>query len=120
MSFSFVSQFYNSFSFEQKCEMSAFFGGIPAYASRAAHFNSPDEAVLDLIFDPSGFLNLEPEFLLREELREPGLYFSVLVALALGAAATGRALRIYNGSSQMTQEIAHRIHTAFARIVWCS
>jgi AAA+ ATPase superfamily predicted ATPase len=84
MSFSAVSQFYKSFSFEQKCEMYAFFGGIPAYASRAAHFESPDEAVLDLIFDTTGFLNLEPEFLLREELREPGLYFSVLHALASG------------------------------------
>jgi AAA+ ATPase superfamily predicted ATPase len=84
MSFSAVSQFYKDFSFEQKCEMYAFFGGIPAYASRASQFDSPDQAVLELIFDSNGFLNHEPEFLLREELREPGLYFSVLHALAAG------------------------------------
>lgn len=44
-----------------------------------------DEAVLENLFDPSGYLFKEPENLLKQELREPALYNSIISAVAGGA-----------------------------------
>lgn len=84
MTFAAVSDFFPKLSFEEKAKMFSFFGGVPAYANRAAGFTNADEAVTELIFSTDGILYQEPEFLLREELREPSLYFSLLHALSAG------------------------------------
>ena len=84
MSFREVSLFYPSASFEERAYRYAVFGGVPAYAERAARFTSLDEAVTTLILQTDGILYQEPDFLVREELREPGAYFSILHSLAAG------------------------------------
>lgn len=84
MSFREVSLFYPGASFEECAYRYAVFGGVPAYAERAANFASTDTAVTDLILRPDGILYQEPDFLMREELREPGVYFSILHSLAAG------------------------------------
>ena len=84
MSFAEVSGFYPDWSFEQRAVAYGLFGGVPAYAEQAARHASPSEAALALALSPTGSLYTEPEFLVREELRDPGVYFSILHSLAAG------------------------------------
>ncbi|MFC2173132.1 ATP-binding protein [Acidobacteriota bacterium] len=84
MSFRDVSIFYGNCSFETQAIFYAIFGGVPAYAERAAVFRNPEEATVQLILDPNAVLYQEPDFLVREELREPIPYFSILHGLSRG------------------------------------
>ena len=84
MTFDEVSGFYPECSFEQRAVAYGLFGGVPAYAEQAARQESPGEAVHALALSPAGPLYAEPEFLVREELRDPGAYFAILHALAAG------------------------------------
>ncbi len=84
MSFRDVSGFYPDWSFEQRAVAYGLFGGVPAYAEQAARHVSPIEAAQALALSPAGALYAEPEFLAREELRDPGVYFAILHALAGG------------------------------------
>ena len=84
MSFDEVSDFHPAWSFEQRALAYGIFGGVPAYAERVARHATPYEAVHDLALSPAGALHSEPEFLVREELRDPGAYFSILHSLAAG------------------------------------
>ncbi len=63
----------------------ATFGGTPYYVEQIDDERSYEENVADLLFDISGLLYEEPLMLLRQELREPALYNSILDALGTGA-----------------------------------
>lgn len=84
MSFDEVSGFYPDWPFEQRAVAYGLFGGVPAYAEQVARHESPRAAAHALALAPAGPLYAEPEFLVREELRDPGAYFAVLHALAAG------------------------------------
>ncbi len=60
-------------------------GGIPYYLAQVDTALSFDENIRDLFFTPEGFLFGEPTMLLRQELREPAVYSSILRAIAHGA-----------------------------------
>lgn len=60
-------------------------GGIPHYINKLNLEHSIDEALLENLFDPSSYLFEEPENLLKQELREPAIYNSVIMAIAGGA-----------------------------------
>ena len=60
-------------------------GGIPHYINKLGVYDSLDEAIIDNVFDRSGYLFEEPENLLKQELREPGVYNSIITAIAEGA-----------------------------------
>lgn len=60
-------------------------GGIPEYLSRIQSSKSLDQNLIDLFFDESGRLFEEPINLLKQELREPASYHSILSAIAGGA-----------------------------------
>ena len=62
----------------------ATFGGTPYYLVRLDGDAGYERNVLDLCFDSVGFLREEPMMLLREELREPAAYYSVLQSMAQG------------------------------------
>ena len=63
----------------------ATFGGTPYYLAQLdASAGSYERNVLDLCFDAYGPLREEPMMLLREELREPSVYYSVLQSMAGG------------------------------------
>lgn len=62
----------------------ATFGGTPYYVEQVDVAQSYDENVARLLFSTSGLLYAEPSMLLRQELREPALYNSVLSAVARG------------------------------------
>lgn len=53
--------------------------------SSAPIFQHYDDALLENLFDPASYLFEEPEILLKQELREPAIYNSVISAIAGGA-----------------------------------
>ena len=67
------------------------FGGTPYYLEQIDAQQTFEENVTRLFFDISGILYAEPYLLLKQELREPALYTSVLDAVASGA-GTQRAI----------------------------
>lgn len=60
-------------------------GGVPHYINKLNVDNNLDEALLDNLFERSSYLYEEPENLLKQELREPALYNSIITAIASGA-----------------------------------
>ena len=60
-------------------------GGIPHYINKLDVENDLDEALLENLFNPAGYLFEEPENLLKQELREPAVYNSIIAAVAGGA-----------------------------------
>lgn len=60
-------------------------GGVPYYLSQIDQSLSFRENIAELFFSPEGFLYEEPLMLLRQELREPAVYNSILRAIGAGA-----------------------------------
>lgn len=60
-------------------------GGIPHYINKLDVCGSVKDALLENLFDPSAYLFEEPENLLKQELREPATYNSIIAAIAGGA-----------------------------------
>lgn len=60
-------------------------GGLPEYLSRIQPGYSVDDNLMELFFDESGRLFEEPSNLLKQELKEPATYHSILSAIAGGA-----------------------------------
>jgi len=60
-------------------------GGIPHYINKLGVKNSIDDALLENLFDSSAYLFEEPANLLKQELREPATYNSIISAIAGGS-----------------------------------
>lgn len=60
-------------------------GGIPHYINKLNVKDDVDAALLENLFSTSGYLFEEPENLLKQELREPAVYNSIISAVAGGA-----------------------------------
>ena len=60
-------------------------GGVPHYINKLDVRDSVDEALMENLFDRSSYLYEEPANLLKQELREPAIYNSVITAIAGGA-----------------------------------
>ena len=60
-------------------------GGVPEYLSRIGNHMSVDENLISLFFDDNGTLFEEPVNLLKQEMRAPASYHSVIAAIAGGA-----------------------------------
>jgi uncharacterized protein len=76
----------------------AFFvcGGVPMYLKTFGTARSVEQGIETLILDEFGPLFREPDFLLREELREVENYYAVLVAIA-GGCKTATAIADRSG-----------------------
>lgn len=86
-------------------------GGIPEYLSRIQSTASVDENIIRLFFDESGRLFDEPANLLKQELKEPATYHSIITAIAGGASrlneiATKTGLETSGCSSQLKSLIS--------------
>lgn len=75
---------------EERVMLYSMFGGTPYYLEQIDPGESLHDNILRLFFDISGVLYAEPQMLLRQELREPALYSSVLDAVAAGATSPKR------------------------------
>ena len=60
-------------------------GGVPLYLKAFRDAQSVDANIRDAVMDEFSPLHREPDFLLREELRDVANYYGVLMALAAGA-----------------------------------
>lgn len=67
-------------------------GGVPHYINKLdikGNNNSITDALKENFFDPSAYLFEEPGNLLRQELREPSIYNSIITAIANGNTKLG-------------------------------
>lgn len=82
--------FYQSWQFFPKTSFAEFLsiftvaGGLPAYLLSLDSNKNLAQNIREKIFRKTEFLHNEIEFILKEELREPKNYFSILRALSLG------------------------------------
>lgn len=72
-------------SFPEVAKYYVVFGGTPYYVEQIDEDASFERNVTDQFFNISGLLYEEPLMLLRQELREPALYNSILDAIGRGA-----------------------------------
>ncbi|MCI7789393.1 MAG: ATP-binding protein [Lachnospiraceae bacterium] len=104
-------QMLRSFSPEQQAILYGVTGGIPEYLSRVNETLSMDENMIQLFFDESGRLFEEPVNLMKQELKEPMTYHSIVSAIASGASklneiATKTGLETSGCSNQLSSLIA--------------
>ena len=85
MSYKEIKEFNPSLTAEQQAFVYGVTGGIPHYINKLDVVDDVDEALKDNLFNTSSYLFEEPENLLKQELREPAIYNSVITAVAGGA-----------------------------------
>ena len=78
-------QFHQNFTEEEKAIIYGITGGIPQYLEYIDDSKSLSENIIDNFFDNTAYLYDEPGNLLKQELREPALYNSIITAIADGA-----------------------------------
>jgi AAA+ ATPase superfamily predicted ATPase len=89
MSFQDSKKFYPDVSYEGCLKTYAMTGGMPAYLNKMDAKLSTAENAIRYVFPPDQYLHNEPEFLLKEELRQPRYYFEILRSMALGKTKFG-------------------------------
>ena len=103
-----------NFAPEQQAVLYGVTGGIPEYLSRINQELDMDENIVQLFFDESGRLFEEPVNLMKQELKEPMTYHSIISAIASGASklseiATKTGLETSGCSNQLSSLIALEI-----------
>lgn len=84
LSFSEAKPFFPALSDDDFMHFYAILGGTPAYLLQFDPSADFWENVRRRILTPEAYLYREPDFILREELREPRNYFSILRAISMG------------------------------------
>ena len=82
-----AAQFHPHYSITDRAKVYAICGGIPMYLVAFDQRLSVEQNIVARVLDEIGVLTREPEFLLREELRDLMPYHAVLMALAQGKTA---------------------------------
>lgn len=75
--------FLDGYSFRDKMTVYSICGGIPYYLKEFDTSRTLEENIISITLKKGSILYSEPEFLLRQELREPGRYNSILCSIAL-------------------------------------
>jgi AAA+ ATPase superfamily predicted ATPase len=104
MPFSEASKFRQIKSFEDKMLHYSVAGGIPAYWLQFSKKKNFYQNLKDHVLKKGEMLYDEVEFLLREELREPRYYFSLLQAIAQGK----RKLSEIMNATGISQPVANK------------
>src|SRR3989339_534396 len=84
LSFSDAKPFFPALSDDDFMRFYAILGGTPAYLLQFDPSADFWENIRRRILAPEAYLYREPDFILREELREPRNYFSILRAISMG------------------------------------
>ncbi|MDV0446401.1 hypothetical protein MsAg5_02340 [Methanosarcinaceae archaeon Ag5] len=79
------AQFCRNYSHTEKALVYGITGGVPQYLERIDTSKSLRENIISEFLDPSGYFFEEPSNLLKQELREPQLYNTIIAAIANGA-----------------------------------
>lgn len=80
-----ITEFNPNLTDEQQAFVYGITGGIPHYINKLNVSTDVDEALKENLFNTSSYLFEEPGNLLKQELREPAIYNSVITAVAGGA-----------------------------------
>ena len=101
----------SDFSKEEQAILYGVCGGIPEYLSRVSMKLSIHENLIQLFFEESGRLFEEPVNLMKQELKEPMSYHSIISAIASGASkvneiATKTGLETSGCSNQLSSLIS--------------
>lgn len=80
-----ITAFHPSLSLENQALLYGITGGIPHYINKLGVTDNIDNALVENLFDSSSYLFEEPENLLKQELREPATYNSIISAIAGGS-----------------------------------
>ena len=80
-----AAAFYPAYSRENQLLAYGILGGIPRYLAAFRETVDIEQNIATEILSENAFLHEEPQMLLRMELREPGIYNSILEAIANGA-----------------------------------
>ncbi len=109
-----AARFHPGWSLGERTRAYFLCGGIPAYLRRFDPGRTVDHNIEDQLLDEFSPLFREPEFLLREELRDVDAYYAVLRALAAGshtaaeiAALTGLPERSLHYYIQQLDELGY-------------
>lgn len=79
------SRFFKNYSLKEKIEAYAVLGGIPQYLLRFNDKLSIEENIKEEVLNRTSYLYDEPRNLLKQELREPAVYNSIIEAIAKGS-----------------------------------
>lgn len=80
-----AANFFPDISLREKVSLYGIMGGIPQYILKWNKNHSIEENIKDNFLNTSSYLYAEPKFLLKQELREPSLYNSIVESIAHGA-----------------------------------
>jgi len=80
-----AGKFFPDLTYEDKMLAYAVCGGIPQYLNALTGYNNIMEAIFESFLKKSGVLYEEPENLLKQELREPAVYNTLITSIAGGA-----------------------------------
>lgn len=80
-----AKEMMKGFSLEDQMLLYGILGGTPMYLARLNPKRSLQENITDLFLMPTGYLYEEPMLLLRQEVQEPSVYYSIMEAIASGA-----------------------------------
>lgn len=80
-----IKEFFKNYSNEQKIILYSIFGGVPAYLETINQKETIEKNIIDNFMEINSFLYEEPDTLLKEELREPATYNSIIGAIANGS-----------------------------------
>ena len=80
-----TSKFNQQLTPEENALVYGITGGVPHYINKLSVTDSIEDALLENFFDTSSYLFEEPDNLLKQELREPAIYNSIIKAVAGGA-----------------------------------
>jgi len=81
-----AAKFFPGKSVDELIYIYAVVGGVPAYLLQFDPLLNLWDNIRQKILTPEAYLYDEPEFILREELREPRNYFAILKAVSMGKA----------------------------------
>lgn len=80
-----ITAFHPAMSAQDQALLYGVTGGIPHYINKLDVGRDLDTALMENLFSASAYLFEEPENLLKQELREPAIYNSIISAIAGGS-----------------------------------
>ncbi|MEA3424361.1 MAG: ATP-binding protein [Bacillota bacterium] len=80
-----ASKFFDNFTYEEKIEAYCILGGIPQYLNKFDDRKSIKENIIEYILNPSEELFEVPMNTLKQELRSPAIYNSIIETIASGS-----------------------------------
>lgn len=100
------SRFFPKYDLEDKVRAYGVLGGIPQYLSKFNDSMSIEDNIKKYILSKASYLHEEPKNLLKQELREPAVYNSLIEAIAGGASKLNEiATRIGESSDKCAKYI---------------